>query len=140
MNRKLQITIRILMTLLLVSVGVAAADDLKIDWYTVDGGGVMRSSGGDYELSGTIGQPDAGVTAGEPFTLSGGFWSVPPCWCISDLNIDGLRDGADIRHFIGCMLGSASACDCADIDSNGLLDTTDVSMFVDSLVAAGACP
>lgn len=140
MKRTKQITIRTLMTLLIFSVGVAAADDLKIDWYTVDGGGVMRSSGGDYELSGTIGQPDAGVTAGEPYTLRGGFWAVPPCWCVSDLNIDGLRNGADIRQFIGCMLGSTSACACADIDGSGVLNATDLSMFVDSLVAGGACP
>lgn len=28
------------------------------------------------ECSGTIGQPDAGVMSGGPFTLTGGFWSL----------------------------------------------------------------
>jgi hypothetical protein len=44
-----------------------------IDWWTLDGGG-GTSSGGSYTLSGTIGQPDAGVLTGGPYTLSGGFW------------------------------------------------------------------
>ena len=34
------------------------AGPYEISWYTIDGGGV-RSSGGPYTLTGTIGQPDA---------------------------------------------------------------------------------
>jgi hypothetical protein len=45
-----------------------------LDWYTIDGGG-GTSSGGDYSLSGTIGQPDAGGMSGGDYDLSGGFWS-----------------------------------------------------------------
>lgn len=36
----------------------------------------MRSTGGEFELSGTIGQPDAGKMSGGDFTLTGGFWAV----------------------------------------------------------------
>ncbi len=39
---------------------MAVADDFDLDRWTIDGGGEMRSVGGGYELSGTIGQPDAG--------------------------------------------------------------------------------
>ncbi|MHC4696916.1 MAG: hypothetical protein ACYTFA_09250 [Planctomycetota bacterium] len=53
--------------------GAVLAGDYAIDWYTIDGGGAMRSTGGDFELSGTIGQPDAGVLTGGEFELSGGF-------------------------------------------------------------------
>ena len=47
-----------------------------IDWYKVPGGG-GTSSGGQYSLSGTIGQPDAGgeMTGGN-YSLTGGFWSL----------------------------------------------------------------
>jgi hypothetical protein len=46
-----------------------------LSWSTVDGGG-GTSTGGQFSLSGTIGQPDAGVTlASGPFSLTGGFWS-----------------------------------------------------------------
>jgi hypothetical protein len=55
---------------------LASAQAYSIDWFSIDGGG-GTSSGGAYSLSGTIGQPDAGVAlAGGPYTLLGGFWSV----------------------------------------------------------------
>ena len=51
------------------------AQNYAIDWHTVGGGG-GTSSGGIYSLSGTIGQPEAGVLTGAAFELVGGFWSV----------------------------------------------------------------
>jgi hypothetical protein len=45
-----------------------------LTWNTVDGGGAMASSGEGLILSGTIGQPDAGLLAGSTYTLGGGFW------------------------------------------------------------------
>jgi hypothetical protein len=53
----------------------ASADVFEIPWWTIDGGGVMRSEGGAFELSGTIGQPDAGQAAAGSFELTGGFWA-----------------------------------------------------------------
>jgi hypothetical protein len=46
----------------------------SIDWYTIDGGGALNSSGGSYSLSGSIGQPDAGSLSGGSYQLNGGFW------------------------------------------------------------------
>ena len=53
-----------------------ADQSLSIDWYTVDGGG-GTSSAGPFTLSGTAGQPDAGVLASptSDFSLIGGYWS-----------------------------------------------------------------
>ena len=51
----------------------AFAQNYRIDWFTIDGGG-GTSSGGQYTLSGTIGQPDAGELAGGNYVLEGGFW------------------------------------------------------------------
>ncbi len=53
----------------------AMAQNYSVDWYTVDGGG-GTSTGGVYTVSGTIGQPDAGVMSGGNFTLVGGFWGI----------------------------------------------------------------
>ncbi len=50
------------------------ADTYTIDWYTIDGGGTMSATGGSYTLSGTIGQPDAGIESGGNYKLNGGFW------------------------------------------------------------------
>jgi len=65
-----------LAVLLAISVAVAAAA-YDLSWFTIDSGGVMWSTGGDFELSGTIGQPDASATVltGGDFELTGGFWT-----------------------------------------------------------------
>lgn len=47
----------------------------QLTWWTVDGGGHTRLSGGDYTLGGTAGQPDAGLLAGPGYMLVGGFWA-----------------------------------------------------------------
>jgi len=47
-----------------------------LTWNSIDGGGAMFSTGGGYELGGTIGQPDAGVLSAGSYTLLGGFWSA----------------------------------------------------------------
>jgi hypothetical protein len=47
----------------------------SLDWWTVDGGG-GTSTGGVYTVSGTIGQPDAGVMSGGNYSLTGGFWAL----------------------------------------------------------------
>jgi hypothetical protein len=50
-------------------------DGYDLTWNTVDGGGYAFSSGGDYTLGGTVGQPDADLLTGGDYTLSGGFWA-----------------------------------------------------------------
>jgi hypothetical protein len=47
-----------------------------LSWWSVDGGGGIFSGDGEYGLSGTMGQPDAGLgrTTGG-CRLRGGFWS-----------------------------------------------------------------
>src|SRR2546427_1362679 len=62
--------------LLSVSVCFLRAQSYSIDWFTIDGGG-GTSTGGVYQVSGTIGQPDAGRTmSGGNYSVDGGFWSV----------------------------------------------------------------
>jgi len=54
----------------------APAQALAIDWYQISGGG-GTSAGGNFSVSGTIGQPDAGLTmSGGNFSLTGGYWSI----------------------------------------------------------------
>ena len=53
----------------------ARAQSYSIDWFTIDGGG-GTSTGGVYSVSGTIGQPDAGVSSGGNYSLIGGFWGT----------------------------------------------------------------
>jgi hypothetical protein len=73
--------------LALVSLAVAeSGNGYDLSWWTVDGGGTTGSTGGGSTLSGTAGQPDAGVLAGGGYTLGGGFWrggeARPPAYQI----------------------------------------------------------
>ena len=52
----------------------SAAYDLS--WWTVDSGGATGLTTGEYTLSGTTGQPDAGVLSNGDYDLAGGFWQV----------------------------------------------------------------
>ena len=52
------------------------AQQYSIDWYKVAGGG-GTGTGGTYQVSGTIGQPNAGAPmSGGSYSLTGGFWSL----------------------------------------------------------------
>ncbi len=142
MTRKTQIMMRTAMIFGAMAACVAVADDFDLDWWTVDGGGATWSTGGGFELGGTIGQADAGevVMIGGAFELVGGFWAAPPCWCMSDMNNDGVRDGADIQAFVDCMLSGGADCACADLNRDGALDVSDIGTFVGDLLTGAACP
>jgi hypothetical protein len=64
----------ILVGLAMLLNSVAYAQNFSIDWFTIDGGG-GTSTGGVFRVSGTAGQPDAGVMSGGNFVLQGGFWA-----------------------------------------------------------------
>lgn len=94
---------------------------------TMDGGGYMSSSGGEFELAGTIGQPDAGVLKGGDFTLAGGFWFEIP---LGDCEDDGDVDLLDFDQFRGCATGPDRApptgnCVCFDVDRSDTVDLAD---------------
>ena len=123
--------IQLVAGLLAVAAGVAMAQEFEITWSTIDGGGTTNSTGGDFELSGTIGQPDAGLLSGGDFELSGGFWfSVEP----GDCDQDGDVDLADLLAFQECFTGPgggplAPHCKCSDLDGDGDLDLSDFVAF-----------
>lgn len=111
--------------------GTAANAALEISWFTIDGGGVMRATGGSFELSGTIGQPDAGKMSGGSFTLDGGFWVtsiVDTCASGGTVNL------VDAQRLATCSAGPdasavASTCNCVDFDGDGDVDLEDVAGF-----------
>jgi len=94
--------------------------------YTIDNGGGV-STGGDYSLVGTIGQPEAGAMSGGSYELLGGFWPGGPL-CI-----------VDFKHFArfaewwleaGCDAGN-DWCGGADLDQLGDVDSVDFGLFVE---------
>ena len=93
--------------------------DYQIVWSTIDGGG-GQSSGGQYMLTGTIGQPDAAYSAGEQYELLGGFWPGGPL-CLVDFEKFALF--ADYWLQTGTGLP-------ADLDTDGDVDLNDLKMLV----------
>jgi hypothetical protein len=52
------------------------AQSYTIDWCKISGGG-GTSTGATYQVTGTIGQPDAGgAMSGGQYSVTGGFWSL----------------------------------------------------------------
>lgn len=113
--------------------GTAGSPDFDLSWHTIDGGGLMHSTGGDFELSGTIGQHDTGVMIGGDFTLTGGFWlEVLP----SDCNEDGVVNLFDYDAFLTCLNGPGGGplppgCNCHDFDGDGLVTLLDFATVQD---------
>jgi hypothetical protein len=105
--------------------------EFEISRSTIDGGGMMFSTGGGFELSGTIGQPDTGVMEGDVFTLVGGFWFREP---LDDCNGDGLVNLIDYDDFEECLSGPGGGlpepdCSCFDLDADVDIDLQDVARF-----------
>ena len=103
----------------------------EINRFTIDAGGAMVSTGGGFDLSGTIGQSDAGVLAAGGFSLSGGFWFGQfPCDC----NEDGGVNIFDYGDFDACASGPSGGligpfCGCFDLDGDQDVDLRDAAAF-----------
>lgn len=73
----------------------AASAQLSVSRFTIDGGGGTRSTGGNFVVGGTIGQPDAGRLSGSSFTLNGGFW-LGGGGTVTGVEVDTPGDGVDL--------------------------------------------
>lgn len=71
--RRTCVAVLLILALFLLA-GTAHADGrYQLLWYAVGGGG-GQSAGGDYGLSGSIGQPATSAMSGGDYSLEGGFW------------------------------------------------------------------
>jgi hypothetical protein len=135
-----KLTKLVLSTAVLFVAIAVLADDFEIDWYTVDSGGEMFTIGGDFELSGTIGQPDAGaVMTGGDFELTGGFWIGVEEFCFGDLDGDGTIGLADLTQLLAHygMMSGASYED-GDLDGDGAVGLADLQALL--AVYGTTCP
>jgi hypothetical protein len=66
------------LALVLALATTSASAEYQITQWTIAGGGTIEASGGDWQLSGTIGQweaTEARALAGGTWRLTGGFWA-----------------------------------------------------------------
>jgi hypothetical protein len=112
----------------------------------IAGGGATFSTGGAYELGGTIGQADAGTLTGGVFAVHGGFWSVTgaPRPCFGDCNDSGTLTAGDIGRInqtilkcgpcaggvpggvAGGCAAVAAGCPAADFNDDGCLRASEL--------------
>jgi hypothetical protein len=119
------------LAILLAIFASPARAQFSIDWYTIDGGG-GTSSGGSFEVAGTIGQADAGTHSGGQFTVEGGFWPViltSEGGCAADLDGNGVLDLFDFLAFTN--LFNAGDPD-ADFNGDGVRDLFDFLAFTNA--------
>ena len=116
--------------------------DFDLSWHTIDGGG-GTSTGGRFELAGTVGQHDAGpAMTGGNFALLGGFWpgagSAPGAPCPADFDNSGDVGVPDLLFLLGTF-GSCppkEACP-ADFDGSGDVGVPDLLFLLGTW---GPCP
>jgi hypothetical protein len=99
----------------------------NISGYTIDGGG-GQSAGGQYVLTGTIGQPDAKYSAGGRYELLGGFGSGGPL-CFVDF--------PDFTVFAQYWLQTGHGLP-ADLNGDGVVNIYDLKLLVDEWLCL--CP
>jgi hypothetical protein len=88
-------------------------------WSTINGGGSV-SSGGQYTVTGTIGQPDAGYSEGGDYEVLGGFWPGEPL-CRVDFH--------HFARFAELWLQTGPGLD-ADLYEDNIVDLLDLKLFV----------
>jgi len=116
-----------------------------IPWHTIDGGGATFSTGGGFQVGGTIGQPDASSTmmTGGGFALTGGFWAisgpgiVPTCFgdIAPQPSGDSVVNTADLLAVINAW-GACPGCP-ADLNNDLVVNTADLLAIIN---AWGPCP
>jgi hypothetical protein len=133
-DKPINVTLGIVALLATASV---VANDFSLDWWTIDGGGEMFTTGGDFELSGTIGQPDASTVpmTGGDFDLTGGFWveAVVLQPCVGDIDGDGDTDHSDLGVLLsawGSQPGEPNWNPNADLDGDGQVGHSDLGILL----------
>jgi len=118
-NNKLKAANTTVIFILLLLISTAAFGKYKIEWYTIDGGG-GQSSGGQYVLTGTIGQPDAAYSGSGNYQVLGGFWPGGPL-CFVEFD--------DFSRFALYWMESGAGLP-ADLFEDGVINSDDLIEFV----------
>lgn len=122
------------------ALATTANAQFELTAFTLEPGGT--TSGGDFELSFTIGQQDAFTTSGGGYEFTGGFWAIAfaddDSQLIGDTNCDGIISVSDIGPFVLALTDPAGYaaqfpnCEINNADTNddGQISVGDIGPFV----------
>ena len=125
--------------LLASSASAQSGGNFDLTWSTIDGGG-NTSSGGVFAVSGTIGQPDAGVMTGANLqTVIGGFWastSVDPCYPNCDNStVSPILNTNDFICFLNKFAAGNTYANCDNSTVAPILNTNDFICFLNKFAS-----
>jgi hypothetical protein len=117
-----------------------ALAQLRVSWWSVDGG-ADRSSGSGLTVTGTIGQPDAGMCSGGGLTVSGGAWPGGAHACYPNCDGSTTSPVLNVLDF-ACFLNRFAAADlwanCDNSTTPPVLNVLDFACFLNNFAAG--CP
>jgi hypothetical protein len=95
-------------------------------------GGGGNSSGGAFDVAGSIGQVVAGPMQGGEFQMVGGYVPADVSSCArSDINCDGIIDGSDLGILLMMWGPCPSGAGCpGDVNSDGQVDGSDLGILL----------
>ena len=142
MRNPLNKPLRIPGAALLLGAGPALAQPFSINWHTIDGGG-GTSTGGGFELTGTIGQPDAGTLSGGTLACAGGFWTGAggplPCYPNCDSStVSPVLNVGDFTCFLQRYAAAEAYANCDNSTVAPVLNVGDFTCFLQRYAAG--CP
>ena len=119
LSQKDVITLLSVCLLMIFPVWGETSGDYYLSWSTIDGGGGI-SSGGDFMLKGTIGQPEAAYSAGGDYEILGGFLPGGPV-CIVNFH----HFARFAQYWLETGIGLP-----ADLYEDDFVDFLDLKLFV----------
>jgi len=138
LRRDVNLKATVAFALFVVAAGGLASESagpppFEIPWHSIDCGG-GTSDGGQFSVTGTIGQHDTGTMTGGGFVISGGFWAASSLLPLpGDCEHDGDVDLNDYACFFACALGPGQGllpdCEAFDLDDDGDVDIADYARF-----------
>ncbi len=147
-SRLFIVLVAIIATTGVVAMTAKSGSDFDISWFSIDSGG-GSSDREIWEVTGTMGQPDAGAPlSGGPWTVTGGF-SMEIAegdgeFRRGDCNGDGMIDIADgifiLIQLFGQPLTPSFCEDACDINGDRMEDISDAIYLFNFLFVLGPQP
>ena len=128
----------------------AASNGHRIDWYSLNGGGVSNATSVKHGVGATVGQSAAGEAISPSYQMGMGFWyGAGGCSCPKqgDINGDGVIDVFDVIGLIDIAFSGAPdpqdpLCPKTrgDADNNSVTDVFDVIYLIATAFSGGPNP